>query len=37
MTIKQEKYLNDLINGMQNGTIKIATGIRRYYDKIEGV
>lgn len=29
MEIKREKYLNDLINRMHNGMIKIVTGIRR--------
>lgn len=29
MDIKRDKYLNDLINRMHNGMIKIVTGIRR--------
>lgn len=29
MEIKREKYLNDLINRMHNGMIKMVTGIRR--------
>ncbi|MGM9947739.1 ATP-binding protein [Floccifex sp.] len=29
MEIKRDKYLNDLINRMQNGMIKVVTGIRR--------
>lgn len=29
MEIKRDKYLNDLINRMHNGMIKIVTGIRR--------
>lgn len=29
MEIKREKYLNDLINRMHNGMIKVVTGIRR--------
>ena len=29
MDIKREKYLNDLINRMHNGMIKVVTGIRR--------
>lgn len=29
MDIKRDKYLNDLINRMNNGMIKIVTGIRR--------
>lgn len=29
MNIKREKYLNDLINRMHNGMIKVVTGIRR--------
>lgn len=29
MEIKREKYLNDLINRMHNGMIKVITGIRR--------
>lgn len=29
MEIKRERYLNDLINRMHNGMIKIVTGIRR--------
>ena len=29
MDIKRDKYLNDLINRMQNGMIKVVTGIRR--------
>lgn len=27
--IKRDKYLNDLINRMHNGMIKVVTGIRR--------
>jgi ATPase len=29
MEIKREKYLNDLINRMHNGLIKVITGVRR--------
>ena len=29
MDIKRDKYLNDLINRMHNGMIKVITGIRR--------
>ena len=29
MEIKRDKYLNDLINRMHNGMIKVVTGIRR--------
>ncbi|MCM1537869.1 MAG: ATP-binding protein [bacterium] len=29
MTINRDKYLNDLINRMHNGMIKVVTGIRR--------
>lgn len=29
MNIRRDKYLNDLINRMQNGMIKVVTGIRR--------
>ena len=29
MEIKRDKYLNDLINRMHNGLIKVITGIRR--------
>lgn len=29
MDIKREKYLNDLINRMHNGMVKVITGIRR--------
>ena len=29
MEIKRDKYLNDLINRMNNGMIKVVTGIRR--------
>ena len=29
MDIKRDKYLNDLINRMRNGMIKVVTGIRR--------
>lgn len=29
MDIKREKYLNDLINRMHNGMVKVVTGIRR--------
>ena len=29
MDIKRDKYLNDLINRMHNGLIKVVTGIRR--------
>lgn len=29
MNIKRDKYLNDLINRMHNGMIKVVTGIRR--------
>ncbi|MCI9603284.1 MAG: ATP-binding protein [Ruminococcus sp.] len=29
MEIKREKYLNDLVNRMHNGMIKVITGIRR--------
>lgn len=29
MDIKRDKYLNDLINRMNNGLIKVVTGIRR--------
>lgn len=29
MEIKRDKYLNDLINRMHNGMIKVITGIRR--------
>lgn len=29
MDIKRDKYLNDLINRMNNGMIKVVTGIRR--------
>lgn len=29
MDIKRDKYLNDLINRMHNGMIKVVTGIRR--------
>ena len=29
MNIKRDKYLNDLINRMHNGLIKVVTGIRR--------
>ena len=29
MEIKRDKYLNDIINRMHNGMIKIVTGIRR--------
>lgn len=29
MEIKGDKYLNDLINRMHNGLIKVVTGIRR--------
>ncbi len=29
MEIKRDKYLNDLINRMHNGLIKVVTGIRR--------
>lgn len=28
MDIKRDKYLNDLINRMHNGMIKVITGIR---------
>lgn len=29
MEIERDKYLNDLINRMHNGLIKVVTGIRR--------
>ena len=29
MDIKRDKYLNDLINRMPNGMIKVVTGVRR--------
>lgn len=29
MEIRRDKYLNDLINRMHNGLIKVVTGIRR--------
>ena len=29
MYIKRDKYLNDIINRMHNGMIKVITGIRR--------
>ena len=29
MNIKRDKYLNDLINRMHNGMVKVVTGIRR--------
>lgn len=29
MNIKRDKYLNDLINRMNNGMVKVVTGIRR--------
>ena len=29
MEIKRDKYLNDLIDRMNNGMIKVVTGIRR--------
>ena len=29
MYIKRDKYLNDLINRMHNGMIKVVTGVRR--------
>ena len=29
MDIKRDKYLNDLINRMHNGMIKVITGIRK--------
>ena len=29
MEIKRDKYLNDLLNRMHNGMIKVVTGIRR--------
>ena len=29
MNISRDKYLNDLINRMHNGLIKVVTGIRR--------
>ena len=29
MDIKRDKYLNDLVNRMHNGMIKVVTGIRR--------
>ena len=29
MDIKRDKYLNDLINRMHNGMIKVVTGVRR--------
>lgn len=29
MSIKRDKYLNDLVNRMHNGMIKVVTGIRR--------
>ena len=29
MNINRDKYLNDLINRMHNGMIKVVTGIRR--------
>ena len=29
MNIKRDKYLNDLINRMHNGMIKVVTGTRR--------
>ncbi len=29
MNITRDKYLNDLINRMHNGMIKVVTGIRR--------
>ena len=29
MNIKRDKYLNDLINRMHNGMIKVVTGIGR--------
>ena len=29
MEIKRDKYLQDLINRMHNGMIKVVTGIRR--------
>ena len=29
MDIKRDKYLNDLINRMDNDMIKVVTGIRR--------
>ena len=29
MNIKRDKYLNDLINRMHNGMIKVITGVRR--------
>lgn len=29
MEIKREKYLNDLINRMHNGLIKVIAGVRR--------
>lgn len=30
MDIERDKYLNDLVNRMPNGMIKVVTGIRRY-------
>lgn len=32
MDIKRDKYLNDLINRMHNGMIKVVTGISYYSD-----
>ena len=29
MEIKRDKYLQDLINRMHNGMIKVVTGVRR--------
>lgn len=29
MDIKRDKYLNDLVNRMHNGMIKVVTGIKR--------
>ena len=29
MDIKRDKYLSDLVNRMNNGMIKVVTGIRR--------
>ena len=34
MDIKRDKYLNDLINRMHNGIIKVVTGIRRCGKKV---
>ncbi len=31
MDIKRDKYLNDLINRMHNGMIKVVTGIRKMW------